>query len=148
VFRVTDATPVFFSTAPNYGGGDSTQRELRRTDRIELVFREREGGRTVRLVLSPGNLSNVTPFASQIQPDFEAAAPGVEVRARRTERGYDLLVLLEPDVFGRRLSLADALVCFSVIDVRESAKPSEDTVLLTAEKFSAANPATWNPVTR
>ncbi|MEK7475353.1 MAG: hypothetical protein AAB152_06910 [Candidatus Coatesbacteria bacterium] len=148
LFRVTDATPVFFSAAPKYGSGDTTQRDLRRTDRVELVFRERAGTRAVQLALSPGNLSNVTPFASQWLPDFESVAPGVQVRARRTGAGYELLALLGPGVFARRVRLADALVCFSVVDVRDRVRPDRDCVIATAEKLRRSDYRTLNPVTR
>jgi hypothetical protein len=148
LFRVTDATPVFFSTAPKYGGGDTTQRDLRRTDRVELLFRERTGTQTLQLALSPGNLSNVTPFASQWLPDFEAAAPGVQVRARHMAGGYELLALLGPEVFARRVRLADALACFSVVNVQDRAQPGRDCVFATAEKLRRNDPLTFNPVTR
>jgi len=148
LFRVTDDSPVLFSTAPKYGASDTTQRDLRRTDRVELLFRERGGGQALQLVLSPGNLSNVTAFGSQLLPDFVAAPPGVQVRARRTDSGWELLALLGPEIFARRIRLADSLVCFSVVNVRDRARPELDCIMTTAEKLRGRDHTTFNPVTR
>ena len=90
----------------------------------------------------------MTPFASQWLPDFESVAPGVQVRARRTGAGYELLALLGPGVFARRVRLADALVCFSVVDVRDRVRPDRDCVIATAEKLRRSDYRTLNPVTR
>jgi len=145
LYRVTDSSSLYMTAEPHFGP-NTTQHDLRRTDHVEASFWERGGRAPVQLAISPGNMSNVQPFFSQWEPDVVANVPGVRVRAWRTRAGYDLLVVFAPEFFEGRVRLADAFVCFAVVNVQDYDKPARDCTLSTAEKYRWNDIMTFNPI--